>query len=635
VDVSSSSSGDSDEASSSSLLSIEDFTPDTCSLLRSHFVASTFDEGPYSEVDNLPPTTAPSQAPACEFDTTNARGSYTTTKTPCTFQFHNAGADAIEMDFIQYHTSDLCTVENTIGASLVSSSSSSRSTSTSSSSSGSTRGAAIMTTETNSSAATTSFSTSYTSSSIMSVKEYVTNWPDECVSDFPRCYSLNYHSKLIWEFLCAKEWTVPKGTTHISVDCTVDKQQVREAELREQVELAQQEQDAIRALYQQQLVHWIIVFGSCLVGVWVVSQLLVQPLTKAVTTTSTLPSSSSNHHENQHLNPCTRMVCTRRSTSSMSNSSMSSSNSGVGGEQVQHLPCHCDACYCCIAPPTMDELSIVSSSSPNLEEESFQHLLVDHHASLPFYPCRFYVQERHRPPGRHHPPPPCYSRQHSHQSSQGSTTMTSSSTSTESTMSNSRYEDEDAAYLSAPSRQEFYDDNTEESTARTVVTQQQPVRLEHSTSAAAASSESMVPPDEEHQRPPRSLLPHQQQHPVPCDIHYHQGLRQVLHHPHHHHQQPSTTPEEDDFECQIPADFDAIPLLNHNHDCDDTIAREKESTDINSMFQEDDSNVPIVVATPYVDDNTMMSISTVMANHSHLFPPPLQAQDVIACPHSG
>jgi hypothetical protein len=56
-----------------------------------------------------------------------------------------------------------------------------------------------------------------------SVTQYVFNWKDECVGDFARCYSLANHRHIYLSLLCRKKWEVPKGATHLSVNCTKDK----------------------------------------------------------------------------------------------------------------------------------------------------------------------------------------------------------------------------------------------------------------------------------------------------------------------------------------------------------------------------------------------------------------------------
>jgi len=53
--------------------------------------------------------------------------------------------------------------------------------------------------------------------------EYMSMWKDECVGDFRRCYIIPRDEKVFKDFLCSKNWTVPEGTTHISVDCRDDK----------------------------------------------------------------------------------------------------------------------------------------------------------------------------------------------------------------------------------------------------------------------------------------------------------------------------------------------------------------------------------------------------------------------------
>jgi hypothetical protein len=175
------------------------------------------------------PSPAPSPALACDQETSNARGHYTSTMTPCLFYFHAAAKDAIEMDFIEFHTSDLCTEGNAIGGTS------------------------------------------------MAIKEYVDLWPDECVGDFARCYSMLEHQNVFLEFMCAKEWQVPEGTTHISVDCSLDRELEFAATKRERYGLIQEKNEKRRNTYELKLANLVIVFFSCVVGILLISQLIVKP----------------------------------------------------------------------------------------------------------------------------------------------------------------------------------------------------------------------------------------------------------------------------------------------------------------------------------------------------------------------
>ena len=248
---------------STSQLPIYDFSPDRCSsMVEFGFVSS------HSTVvteEMLPPSPAPSQAPTCDFATSNARGRYTSELNPCTFRFHVADESMEEMEFIEYHTSDLCTDENTIGH-----------RSSSSPATSSTRGAAAAS---------------------MSVKEYVKDFPDECVGDFTRCYSLEYHSKVVWEFLCDKEWKLPEGTTHISVDCTADKKLMMESALRERQQATQQRQQSMRTVYQLKFTNFAIIAGSCFFGILAIAHLIVKPMSQMMMSSLSLKGPQQPPHE--------------------------------------------------------------------------------------------------------------------------------------------------------------------------------------------------------------------------------------------------------------------------------------------------------------------------------------------------
>ena len=249
-------------STSTSQVSVYEYSPENCSsMIEFGLVSHT---SLVSE-EMLPPSPAPSQAPSCEFATSNARGRYTSELNPCTFRFHAVDEAMEEMDFIEYHTSDLCTDENTIGH-----------RSSSSPSTGSTRGAAT--------------------SNSMSVKEYVKDFPDECVGDFTRCYSLEHHTKIVWEFLCDKEWKLPQGTTHISVDCTADKKLALESAIRERQEATQQRRQSLRTVYQLKFTNFAIVVVSCLFGILVVAHLIIKPMSQMMASSLTLNGPNHHHH---------------------------------------------------------------------------------------------------------------------------------------------------------------------------------------------------------------------------------------------------------------------------------------------------------------------------------------------------
>ena len=101
------------------------------------------------------PSDAPSQAPVCGDKLSNARGTYTSDHAPCTIKFHsvsNLQREGEESDLIEYRTSDLCRDETVI----------------------------------------------------VEIKEYLSDFPDECVGDFERCYSLVSVAELIL-LLCSQE----------------------------------------------------------------------------------------------------------------------------------------------------------------------------------------------------------------------------------------------------------------------------------------------------------------------------------------------------------------------------------------------------------------------------------------------
>eukprot|EP00980_Cylindrotheca_fusiformis_P005880 scaffold1233_cov111-Cylindrotheca_fusiformis.AAC.6 len=187
-------------------------------------------ESAFQQEEVPAPSSAPSINVDCISQTSNARGRYTSTLAPCTFQFHKADESPRELDLIEFHTSNLCSEDN----------------------------------------------------AFLSIREYLNAWPDECVGDFQRCYSLEHHRHVIWDFLCAKDWQVPDGTTHISVDCSRDKTLVLEATTHRREEYTRQEHDALLYSFEGKIFNLALILGACLVGLYAISTLIVNPLARSM-----------------------------------------------------------------------------------------------------------------------------------------------------------------------------------------------------------------------------------------------------------------------------------------------------------------------------------------------------------------
>jgi hypothetical protein len=196
------------------------------------------------------PSDAPSAAPLCSDRLSNARGVYTSTHAPCTIKFHSITqfqreGEEKEVEFIDYRTSNLCHSDNVI----------------------------------------------------VEIKEYLENFPDECVGDFDRCYSLEHHSKYLYPYLCLPEennlpsteallnaisyqprWELPPGTTHVSVDCTADRGATREEIESRYEEARKHNREARREEIGMKLFNWVLVFLSSLAFVYALSHVIVTPL---------------------------------------------------------------------------------------------------------------------------------------------------------------------------------------------------------------------------------------------------------------------------------------------------------------------------------------------------------------------
>lgn len=230
------------------------------------------------------PSTAPSESPSlsmpCSDPFSNARGSYTSSKAPCTISFHNEdeGAQPLnplsanrkrfhdqtdDTNWAYYHgTSDMCGNENKIGE----------------------------------------------------AKEYVSSWPDECVGDFSRCYDLrdpnpimcqgmkkvlgglrdrrrleelsdselDTTSYLPWATRGLYDALVPPGTTHISIDCTIDKEALIES-YQQEIQLQHKMiEEQVSATKRQTLFVVVSVLIAVLIVVYAISQLVVQPIVGAI-----------------------------------------------------------------------------------------------------------------------------------------------------------------------------------------------------------------------------------------------------------------------------------------------------------------------------------------------------------------
>lgn len=227
------------------------------------------------------PSESPSMSPPCSDPFSNARGSYTSSKAPCVISFHNEDEgeqklnptgvmrqryhDGDDDSILYYHgTSNVCGADNKIGG----------------------------------------------------AKEYVMAWPDECVGDFARCYDLRDPNHLLCQSLKKVleglrdlrrledelwlenelseserlPWTkrglhdalVPPGTTHVSIDCTADKEAVMDSYQR-QIDLEQQKMEETISVRKNQTLFMIVcVLVAVLIVIFAISQLVVQPIVGAI-----------------------------------------------------------------------------------------------------------------------------------------------------------------------------------------------------------------------------------------------------------------------------------------------------------------------------------------------------------------
>ena len=140
--------------------------------------------------------------------------------------------------------------------------------------------------------------------SIGEIKEYITFWPDECVGDFARCYNLSEEDQYHQELLCPSllrflTTPIPVGTTHVSVDCTIDKELMLErfeytAKLQHDVI-----RDVVSAKKETTLFTAVTMLCSMLIVIYSISQLVVKPIVNAmnniITTTTTTTTNNNNN----------------------------------------------------------------------------------------------------------------------------------------------------------------------------------------------------------------------------------------------------------------------------------------------------------------------------------------------------
>jgi len=130
-------------------------------------------------------------APTCRSASDNARGKYNSFLAPCEFQFHaipNDGGQSSSSS--SFHLSTLCSTNNVYN-----------------------------------------FNREGSNPEIENKRmDYVRGWPDECVGDYQRCYSLSKDSEanIFLPHFCRNQWDIPEGVTHISVTCQDDKKQALE-----------------------------------------------------------------------------------------------------------------------------------------------------------------------------------------------------------------------------------------------------------------------------------------------------------------------------------------------------------------------------------------------------------------------
>jgi len=228
------------------------------------------------------PSAAPSESPSgspsasipCSDPFSNPRGSYTSSRAPCVVTFHNENEseqlNPLAAKRHRYHdnyksspmyykgTSGVCETENKIGE----------------------------------------------------AKEYISDWPDECVGDFARCYDLNDPNHRLCQSLrrileelrnlrrletdagsenSNTPWMrelhdtlYPPGTSHISIDCTIDKEALLDSFERQQKLQHSMIEETILAKKKLTVFMITSVLVAVLIVIVAISQLVVQPIVSVI-----------------------------------------------------------------------------------------------------------------------------------------------------------------------------------------------------------------------------------------------------------------------------------------------------------------------------------------------------------------
>lgn len=106
---------------------------------------------------------------------------------------------------------------------------------------------------------------------IMEKEDYALLWPDECVGSFSRCYNLsprvyqNDRRSNLTAALMLMNWSIPTEVTHLSVNCTADRQATEDVVLDITVGL-QQGLDEI--VFVAKVFVYVILFGILACVFW-------------------------------------------------------------------------------------------------------------------------------------------------------------------------------------------------------------------------------------------------------------------------------------------------------------------------------------------------------------------------------
>ena len=140
---------------------------------------------------------------------------------------------------------------------------------------------------------------------IDSLEDYVMSWPDACVGDFDRCYSISKHKFVYLSHFCSKEWNeIPTGATHLSVNCTKDK--AAKKKIREKQKNKEKNRNRRRTIGR--IVGIVVPILVVLIGLFFFRRWWSRQVQRALRD-STTPGNERQNQDGTEVTLCSMMIC--------------------------------------------------------------------------------------------------------------------------------------------------------------------------------------------------------------------------------------------------------------------------------------------------------------------------------------